>query len=103
MIKAIIIDDEVHCIETLSFCWKIIAREVQVIEQCMSAKKGLEAIERFKPELVFLDIEMPVMNGFELLEQLSNYFLCRHIHYQLRSICHKSHSLQCFGLFIKTN
>ena len=43
--------------------------EVQVMEQCMSAKKGLEAIGKFHPDLVFLDIEMPMMNGFELLEQ----------------------------------
>ena len=69
MIKSIIIDDEVHCIDTLSILLADYCPEVEVMEKCMSAKKGLEAIEKLKPELVFLDIEMPVMNGFELLEQ----------------------------------
>ena len=69
MIKAIIIDDEVHCVDTLSILLADYCPEVEVMEKCMSAKKGLEAIERLKPELVFLDIEMPIMNGFELLEQ----------------------------------
>lgn len=71
MTKAIIIDDEVHCLETLSLLLNEFCPEVQLIEQCSSAKKGLEAIEECKPDLVFLDIEMPFMNGFELLEQLS--------------------------------
>jgi two-component system, LytTR family, response regulator len=74
MIKTIIIDDELHCLESLSLLLKDHCPEVQLIEQCHSAKKGLEAIEKFKPELVFLDIEMPVMNGFELLEQFSTIF-----------------------------
>ncbi len=69
MIKAIIIDDEVHCIETLSILLKEYCADVKVMEQCRSAKKGLEAIEKIKPDLVFLDIEMPAMNGFEMLEQ----------------------------------
>src|SRR6476659_5731253 len=69
MIKAIIIDDEVHCVDTLSILLSDYCPEVEVMEKCLSPKKGLEAIERLKPELVFLDIEMPMMNGFELLEQ----------------------------------
>jgi two-component system LytT family response regulator len=71
MIKAIIIDDEVHCHETLCLQLKEFCPEVQLIDQCRSAKKGLEAIEKMKPDLVFLDIEMPAMNGFEMLEQFT--------------------------------
>ena len=71
MIKAIAIDDEVHCLETLSILLKESCPQVQLLEQCRSAKKGLEAIEKNKPDLVFLDIEMPAMNGFELLEQFT--------------------------------
>ena len=70
MIKAIVIDDELHCLETLSLLLAEYCPEVQLQDQCLSAKKGLEAIEKYKPDLVFLDIEMPLMNGFELLEQL---------------------------------
>jgi len=69
MIKAIIIDDEVHCIDTLSILLADYCPDVEVVDKCLSAKKGLEAIEKLSPSLVFLDIEMPVMNGFELLEQ----------------------------------
>jgi two-component system LytT family response regulator len=69
MIKAILIDDEVHCIDTLSILINDYCPEVEVVEKCFSAKKGLEVIKEESPELVFLDIEMPVMNGFELLEQ----------------------------------
>jgi class 3 adenylate cyclase/CheY-like chemotaxis protein len=72
MIKAVIIDDEVHCIDTLSILLADYCPEVQVMDKCMSAKKGLEAIENLSPELVFLDIEMPIMNGFELLEQFKH-------------------------------
>jgi two-component system LytT family response regulator len=71
MIKAIIIDDEVHCIDTLSMLLKEYCPEVKVIEQCHSAKQGLEAIKNNMSDLVFLDIEMPSMNGFEMLEQFS--------------------------------
>ena len=69
MINAIIIDDEVHCIDTLSMLLADYCPEVVISEKCMSPKMALEAVEKVKPDLVFLDIEMPMMNGFEFLEQ----------------------------------
>src|SRR5437868_360715 len=72
MIKAILIDDEIHCLDTLSILITDFCPEVQVIEQCRSAKQGLDAVAKHQPAMVFLDIEMPVMNGFEFLEQLGN-------------------------------
>lgn len=70
MIKALIIDDEMHCRKTLSMLLKEYCPEVEVIEQCEDAETGLKAISKLKPDLLFLDIEMPHMNGFEMLEQL---------------------------------
>lgn len=71
MLKAILIDDELHCLETLSIILTAYCPQVQILSQCRSAKTALEAIEKAKPDIVFLDIEMPVMNGFELLEQFT--------------------------------
>jgi len=71
MIKAILIDDEVHCLDTLSILLDEYCPQVEVMERCTSAKQGLMAIEKHSPVLVFLDIEMPVMNGFEMLEMFT--------------------------------
>ena len=71
MIKAILIDDEEHCLDTLSMILKDFCPQVEILQKCTSAKQGLDAIATLKPELVFLDIEMPAMNGFQLLEQFS--------------------------------
>ena len=71
MTKAIIVDDEMHCRKTLSILLKEYCPDVQVSEQCDSGEAGIEAIKKGKPDLVFLDIEMPSMNGFEMLEQFS--------------------------------
>ena len=72
MINAILVDDELHCLETLSILLKEYCPDVKVAEQCSSAQAALDAIEKLKPSVLFLDIEMPGMNGFELLEKIDN-------------------------------
>ena len=71
MIKAILIDDEVHCVETLSLLLSEYCPDVEIMERCKSAKEGLVAVKKHNPALIFLDIEMPAMNGFEFLEQFT--------------------------------
>ena len=71
MIKAICIDDEGHCLDTLALLLNEYCPQVQLIGQCRSATEGLAVIEKNKPDLVFLDIEMPAMNGFDMLEQFT--------------------------------
>jgi two-component system LytT family response regulator len=70
MIKAIIVDDEPYCCDVLEILLQRHCPQVQVIGICHSGQSALEAIRTLEPQLVFLDIEMPQMNGFELLEKL---------------------------------
>jgi two-component system, LytTR family, response regulator len=72
MKKAIIIDDELFCIEVLEELLKAHAETIEIVAKARSAPDGLQKIKELKPDLVFLDIEMPTMNGFELLEQCVN-------------------------------
>ncbi len=70
--KAIIIDDEEAALQTLKKKIELYVPSIEVIEVANSAKEGLQAIHKLKPDLVFLDIEMPWMNGFEMLQCLGD-------------------------------
>jgi two-component system, LytTR family, response regulator len=70
MLKAIIIDDEPDCVQLLVLQLREYCREVEVLAQLTSPEEGLQAIRSLHPDVVFLDVEMPRMNGFQLLEQL---------------------------------
>lgn len=72
MIQSIIIDDEIHAIETLEWKFKNYCPNVNVIATFTDPKMGLDFLEKNKIDLLFLDIEMPEMSGFDLLQQVSN-------------------------------
>lgn len=71
MIKAIIIDDQINWINELKTKLELLCPAIKVIDSCLSARLGIESIKILQPDVVFLDIEMPGMNGFKLLEQFT--------------------------------
>ncbi|MEQ8907630.1 MAG: LytTR family DNA-binding domain-containing protein [Vicingaceae bacterium] len=68
--KAIIVDDERLARQELKNLLKE-HPEIDVVEECNNADNAKNKIESLKPDLVFLDIQMPGKNGFELLEELT--------------------------------
>ena len=70
MIRAIIVDDEPYCCDTLETMLEKYCPEVQLVAVCHSGEEAISAISQQKPDLVFLDIEMPRMNGFDMLQKI---------------------------------
>ncbi|MBD2702756.1 LytTR family transcriptional regulator DNA-binding domain-containing protein [Spirosoma sp. BT702] len=68
MLKAIIIDDEPNAVGLLALRLSQHCPQVDVVASCTNSHKGIQAILDYRPDIVFLDIEMPQMNGFQLLE-----------------------------------
>lgn len=67
MIKAILIDDEPLSREVVKLYLKSFP-QVSVVDECNDGFEGVKAIMQHKPDLIFLDIQMPKINGFEMLE-----------------------------------
>lgn len=67
MIKAIIIDDEPLAREVVKE-YLHGYEEIQLITECNDGFEGLKAIQQHQPDIIFLDIQMPKINGFEMLE-----------------------------------
>lgn len=70
-IRAIIIDDDSYAIESLKYLMQQIP-ELNIIGVFTNPMDSIEFIRREKPDLVFLDIRMPEMSGFELLDQIES-------------------------------
>ena len=69
-LKVIIIDDEPDSVKLLQLQLTEHCPQVKVVGSYTSTVKALDGIEALQPDLLFLDIEMPVMNGFEMLEKV---------------------------------
>lgn len=70
--KAVIVEDEAASRETLKSYLSKYCSQVTIVAEAGSVKTGLEAIKRFRPDVLFLDVEMPYGNAFDLLEQVEN-------------------------------
>ena len=66
MMRALIVDDEIHAREELEALLEETG-EFVILGKCANAIEALQAIRRESPQILFLDIQMPVINGFELL------------------------------------
>ena len=91
MLKAVLIDDDESNLNALGEKLYRHCPQVTVIARCDHAEKGIEAIENLKPQIVFLDIEMPETNGFVMLQQLKNrnfelIFVTAYNHYAIKAI-----------------
>ncbi len=69
-LKAVIIDDEKDAIETLSIVVEEFCENVEIVGSASTIKNAIYTVLEKKPDIVFLDIEMPEMNGFDLLKLL---------------------------------
>src|SRR5690606_8205007 len=71
--KVAIIDDEIHCIESLALDLHSIDPNIKVGYKCNQPLEALEKLPKLDIDILFLDVEMPGINGFELLEQLNSF------------------------------
>ncbi len=71
-IKTIIIDDEPLAIDLIG-SYLTNHSDIEVVAECQNGFAGLKAIHDLQPDLVFLDIMMPKLNGFEMLELLEEH------------------------------
>jgi two-component system LytT family response regulator len=76
VIRALVVDDEPRAREELRALLHANGG-VEVIGECANAIEALQAIRRERPDVVFLDVQMPVVSGFELLSMLDDELLPR--------------------------
>jgi len=91
LLRALIVDDEKQCCETLSNMLQAYCPQVELLGQCSGAEEAKNVFAKLAPDLVFLDVEMPDATGFDLLTQIKpiNFeviFTTAHDQYAIRAI-----------------
>ena len=72
MLKVLLVDDEERATDSLRLMIEKTIPEISRVMVCNDSRKAAEMVHEFQPGLVFLDIQMPHMNGFEVLEKMPN-------------------------------
>ena len=74
-LKTVLVEDEAQSREILRNYLGKYCADVEIMGEASTVKEGLEQIRKTDPELVFLDVEMPFGNAFDLLDQLPKEIL----------------------------
>ncbi|MFD2100360.1 LytR/AlgR family response regulator transcription factor [Flagellimonas iocasae] len=72
MLEAVIVDDEIKALQSLSWELTNLSDEVDIIASFTDAHEALGYLENHTPDCLFLDIEMPAMDGFQFIKNLKN-------------------------------
>ena len=73
MIRVVLVDDELQSCKSLAIKLKDIAEDIEITGTFHHPDKAIPGIRKLKPAVVFLDIEMPGMNGFQMLEKMEEF------------------------------
>jgi two-component system LytT family response regulator len=96
MFRIIIIDDEPIGVNTLKILIERLDLKALIVASTSDPEEGIRLIENHRPDIVFLDISMPKINGFELLEKLTYrdfklVFTTAHQEYAIKAIKNKAY------------
>jgi two-component system LytT family response regulator len=72
MLQAVIVDDEIKALQSLTWELTNFSDEINVIASFTNPHDALEYLEKNTPDCLFLDIEMPTMDGFQFIQKLTN-------------------------------
>ena len=93
MIKAILIDDEEKALKSLERKINKIEPSIEIVHRTCFPKEGIEKIKELNPDLIFLDIDMPQLSGFDVLSNIESpdfevIFVTAHNNYAIEAIKH---------------
>ncbi len=109
MLKTIIIDDEQDSLKAMEHLLCRHQEEIEVVKSCDNPAQGIAGIRELKPDLVFLDIEMPRMNGFQLLDTIKDIsleiiFITAYNQYAIQAVRYSALAIRrtagCYGVYI---
>ncbi|HEY1871888.1 MAG TPA: response regulator, partial [Chitinophagaceae bacterium] len=91
ILKAIIIDDEARSRKALQIALNDYCPSAQIAAIAETPEEGIASIIKYKPDIVFLDVQMPGMSGFDLLSHFPEIdfdvvFITAHDHYAIKAI-----------------